>query len=33
VLLYVEQDNPAAVRLYRRAGFETFSTDVQYAVD
>jgi mycothiol synthase len=33
VLLYVEQDNPAAVRLYRRAGFETFSTDIQYAVD
>ena len=33
VLLYVEQDNPAAVRLYRRAGFETFSTDVQYAID
>ncbi|MFL6161443.1 MAG: mycothiol synthase [Jatrophihabitantaceae bacterium] len=33
VLLYVEQDNPAAVHLYRRAGFEPFSTDIQYALD
>ena len=33
VLLYVEQDNPAAVRMYRRAGFETFSTDFQYVAN
>jgi mycothiol synthase len=32
VLLYVEQDNPAAVRLYRRAGFDTYATDLQYVV-
>jgi mycothiol synthase len=32
VLLYVEQDNTAAVHLYQRAGFTTFATDIQYAV-
>jgi mycothiol synthase len=32
VLLYVEQDNPAAVRLYRRAGFDTHATDLQYVL-
>ena len=32
VLLYVEQDNPAAVRMYRRAGFDIHSTDLQYVV-
>ncbi len=31
VLLYVEQDNAAAVRLYQRAGFTTHSADIQYA--
>jgi mycothiol synthase len=31
VLLYVEADNVAAVRLYEKWGFSTFSTDVQYA--
>lgn len=30
VLLYVEGDNVKALRLYRRLGFETFSTDVVY---
>ncbi|HEU5270876.1 MAG TPA: mycothiol synthase [Jatrophihabitans sp.] len=32
VLLYVEQDNPAALRLYRRAGFSRHSADLQYAI-
>jgi mycothiol synthase len=32
VLLYVEQDNPAALRMYQRAGFSTHSTDLQYVV-
>ena len=32
VLLYVEQDNTAAVRLYQRAGFTTFAVDLQYVV-
>jgi len=32
VLLYVEQDNPAALRLYQRAGFATHSADLQYVV-
>ena len=32
VLLYVEQDNPAALRLYQRAGFERHSADLQYVV-
>lgn len=31
VLLYVEQDNATAVRLYQKAGFTEFSRDVQYA--
>jgi len=30
VLLYVEQDNAPAVRLYQKAGFSTFATDLQY---
>lgn len=30
VLLYVEGDNVKALKLYRRLGFETFSTDVVY---
>ena len=32
VLLYVEQDNPAALRLYQRAGFGKHSADLQYLV-
>jgi mycothiol synthase len=31
VMLYVEADNSAAVKTYRRMGFEVFSTDVAYA--
>ncbi len=31
VLLYVEADNTAAVKTYRRLGFELFSADVAYA--
>ncbi|MCK0172613.1 mycothiol synthase [Mycolicibacterium sp. F2034L] len=31
VLLYVEADNTAAVKTYRRLGFEVFSTDAAYA--
>jgi mycothiol synthase len=30
VLLYVDESNSAAVRLYRKLGFGTYSTDVQY---
>jgi mycothiol synthase len=30
VLLYVEGDNEPALRLYRRLGFTTYSTDVVY---
>lgn len=32
VMLYVESDNVAAVRTYRRLGFETYSVDTAYAV-
>lgn len=31
VMLYVEADNAAAVRTYRRLGFDTFSVDAAYA--
>jgi mycothiol synthase len=31
VMLYVEADNAAAVKTYRRLGFDVFSTDVAYA--
>lgn len=31
VMLYVESDNPAAIAVYRRLGFEIWDTDVQYA--
>jgi mycothiol synthase len=31
VLLYVDEDNPAAVSLYRRLGFDIYSTDVMYS--
>jgi mycothiol synthase len=30
VLLYVDDDNPSAMRLYERFGFRTFDTDVQW---
>jgi mycothiol synthase len=30
VMLYVEADNAAAVKTYRRLGFDVFSTDVAY---
>jgi len=29
-MLYVDESNPAAARLYRGLGFEVFSTDVSY---
>jgi mycothiol synthase len=32
VLLYVEADNEAAVRVYRDLGFTRWSTDVSYAL-
>lgn len=33
VLLYVEADNTAAVKTYRRLGFEVFNTDAAYSAD
>ncbi|WP_019818931.1 mycothiol synthase [Saccharomonospora saliphila] len=33
VVLYVEGDNAPAVAVYRRLGFDTAETDVQYALD
>jgi ribosomal protein S18 acetylase RimI-like enzyme len=32
VILYVDGDNTAAVRLYERAGFHTRSIDLEYRV-
>jgi mycothiol synthase len=32
VTLYVEGDNTAAVKTYRRLGFTVFSTDVAYGI-
>jgi mycothiol synthase len=29
-MLYVEADNAAAVKTYRRLGFDVFATDVAY---
>jgi mycothiol synthase len=31
VMLYVESDNPAAIAVYRKLGFEIWDTDVQYS--
>jgi mycothiol synthase len=31
VLLYVDEDNSAAIRTYERLGFIRHSTDVQYS--
>jgi mycothiol synthase len=33
VLLYVEGDNSAAVKTYRRLGFEVFSVDAAYGIN
>lgn len=33
VLLYVDESNQTAVRLYRKAGFETFAVDVQWGAE
>lgn len=33
VLLYVDESNQTAVRLYRKAGFETFAVDVQWGTE
>jgi ribosomal protein S18 acetylase RimI-like enzyme len=30
VLLYVDGDNPGAIRLYERAGFGSYDLDVQW---
>ena len=31
MILYVEGDNAPAIAVYRKLGFETVETDVQYA--
>lgn len=33
VLLYVDGDNPGAIRLYERAGFTAYDLDVQWRID
>ncbi|HKH50828.1 MAG TPA: GNAT family N-acetyltransferase, partial [Mycobacterium sp.] len=33
VMLYVEADNPAAVKTYQRLGFDVFSVDAAYAAE
>jgi mycothiol synthase len=32
-MLYVEADNPAAVKTYQRLGFDVFSVDAAYAAE